>query len=301
MGRYITAEGWIVAGGAYGKREYRAYMPHPLAGWSPSVSADMMSSLNSASDALASLASRRSSRAGLGEWMTARDESIRSSAIEGVHSTAAGLAWAHYRDAAGMPVSDDNDALTLGASRQVDAAVGLGRRMRSGHRCSLDDVLALHKTLFSGTRDEPIGGRLRDSQADGLPQEIEEGDSAGSLLGDDLSVRVPLEQDPVVHRVTVTPNPFTPNGDGINDQTIISYDLLHLISDVPVSLQVYDLAGKQVAELPVEKNQSGRHLIHWNGQNDQGRYLPPGLYILQVKVATDSGTVSHSSPIAVIY
>ena len=163
MGRYITAEGWIVVDGTYGKREYRAYMPHPLAGWSPSVSADMMSSLNSASDALASLASRRSSSAGLGEWMTARDESIRSSAIEGVHSTAAGLAWAHYRDAAGMPVSDDNDALTLGASRQVDAAVGLGRRMRGGHRCSFDDVLALHKTLFSGTRDEPIGGRLRDS------------------------------------------------------------------------------------------------------------------------------------------
>ena len=162
MGRYVTAEGWIVADGVYGKRAYRAYMPHPLAGWSPSVSADMMSSLNSASGALASLASRRSGTAGLGEWMTARDESIRSSAIEGVRSTAAGLAWAHYRDAAGLPVSDNNDALTLGASRQVDAAVGLGRQMRSGHRCSLDDVLALHQTLFSGTRDEPIGGHLRD-------------------------------------------------------------------------------------------------------------------------------------------
>ena len=162
MGRYITAEGWIVTDGTYAKREYRAYVPHPLAGWSPSVSADMMSSLNSASEALASLTSRRSAAAGLGEWMTARDESIRSSAIEGVHSTAAGLAWAHYRAAAGLPVSDDNDALTLGASRQVDAAVGLGRMMRSGHRCSPDDVLALHKTLFSGTRDEPTGGHLRD-------------------------------------------------------------------------------------------------------------------------------------------
>lgn len=162
MGRYVTAEGWIVASGTYAKREYRAYVPHPLAGWSPSVSADMMSSLNSASDALASLASRRSATAGVGEWMTARDESIRSSVIEGVHSTAAGLVWAHYRHAAGLPVSDDNDALTLGASRQVDAAVDLGRRMRGGHNCSLEDVLALHETLFSGTRDEPLGGRLRD-------------------------------------------------------------------------------------------------------------------------------------------
>ncbi len=162
MGRYVTTEGWIFADGVYGKREYQAYVPHPLAGWSLSVSVELMSSLNSARDALASLASRRSTTAGLGEWMTARDESIRSSVIEGVHSTAAGLAWAHYRDAVGLPVSDGNDALTLGASRQVDAAVNLGRRMRSGHRCSTEDVLALHKALFSGTRDESIGGCLRD-------------------------------------------------------------------------------------------------------------------------------------------
>ena len=160
-------------------------------------------------------------------------------------------------------------------------------------RMVFDAAILRYETVFSG--------RLRDSQSDGLPQEIEEGDAAGSMLGDDLSVRVPLNQDPVVHRVTVTPNPFTPNGDGINDQTTISYDLLHLINDVPVSLQVYDLAGRQVAELPVGKNQSGRHLVHWNGQNDQGRYLPPGLYVLQVKVATDSGTVSRNSTVAVVY
>ena len=160
-------------------------------------------------------------------------------------------------------------------------------------RMVFDAAILRYETVFSG--------RLRDSQADGLPQEIEEGNAAESLLGDDLSVRVPLNQDPVVHRVTVTPNPFTPNGDGINDQTTISYDLLHLINDVPVSLRVYDLAGRQVAELPVGNNQSGRHLVHWSGQNDQGRYLPPGLYVLQVKVATDSGTVSRSSPVAVIY
>ena len=109
-----------------------------------------------------SLASRREAAAGLGEWMSARDESIRSSVIEGVGSTAAGLAWAHYRQGAGLPVSDDNDALTLGASRQVDAAVNLGRRMRDGYSCSMEDILALHETLFAGTRDEPLGGHLRD-------------------------------------------------------------------------------------------------------------------------------------------
>jgi hypothetical protein len=160
-------------------------------------------------------------------------------------------------------------------------------------RVVFDTAILRYGTVFSG--------RLLDSQGDGLPQEIEEGDAGGPFFGDDLSVRVPLERQPVVHRVTVAPNPFTPNGDGINDYTTISYDLLHLITDVPVSLKVYDLAGKQVVEWPVETNQSGRHLVRWNGRNGRGEHLPPGLYVLQVEVVTDSGIESRRSIVAIIY
>lgn len=156
-----------------------------------------------------------------------------------------------------------------------------------------DAAILRYETVFSG--------RLSDSQADDLPQEIEEGNAVGAFFGDDLSVRVPLERQAVVHRVEVAPNPFTPNGDGINDQMTISYDLLHLIADVPVSLKVYDLTGKQAAELSVENNQSGRHLVSWDGRNAQGEHLPPGLYVLQVEVETDSGTESRSSIIAIAY
>ncbi len=160
-------------------------------------------------------------------------------------------------------------------------------------RLVFDSAILRYETVFSG--------RLLDSEGDDLPQEVEEGDAGAAFLGDDLSVRVPLERRAVVHRVAVAPNPFTPNGDGVNDQTTVSYDLLNLISDVPVSLKIYDLAGRQVVELPVESNQSGRHLVPWNGQNGRGETLPPGLYILQVEVETDSGTESRSSTIAIAY
>lgn len=168
-------------------------------------------------------------------------------------------------------------------------------RQRGNHdlRVVFDAAVLRYETVFSG--------RLLDSQGETLPQEIEEGDAGGPLEGNDLSVRVPLERQAVIHRMAVSPNPFTPNGDGINDRTTISYDLLHLIAATPVSLQVYDLAGKRVAELPVESSQSGRHLVRWNGRNTRGELLPPGLYVLQVEVATDSGTESRSSIVAIVY
>lgn len=95
--------------------------------------------------------------------MMARDESVRSSIMEGVESTGAGLAWAQYMDQVDRPVSDENDALTLGAAKQTAAAVELGSKMRFGAACSVDDVLELHSLLFDGTRDADIGGVLRDA------------------------------------------------------------------------------------------------------------------------------------------
>ena len=166
MGEYVQDKDWLYAEGRYGRHTYTAYVPHPLAGWSPTLDASGVAAVADASDALRAIAAGADDRAAtaavLGQWMAARDESIRSSIIEGVGSTAEGLAWAHYRARSGQPVSGENDALTLGASLQVNEAVALGRRMRAGHPCAPEDILGLHSTLFNGTRDEPIGGRLRD-------------------------------------------------------------------------------------------------------------------------------------------
>jgi flagellar hook assembly protein FlgD len=94
---------------------------------------------------------------------------------------------------------------------------------------------------------------------------------------------------------------FTPNGDGINDYTTISYDLLYLTGQAPVALRIYDLARNQVAELPVAGSKSGRFQRPWDGRDARGELLLPGLYILQVEVETDSGTERSSSAVAIAY
>ncbi len=162
MGRLVEAEGWLFSNGTYGRKQYTAFVPHELAGWSPSVPGRVLSPLLTAAEGLKTLGGAADVAAAVGAWLRARDESIRSSLIEGVRSTVAGLAWAQYRQAAGESLHDEEDALTLGASRQIDEAVDLGRRMKSGQDCTLDDLLSLHSALFAGTRNERLGGRLRD-------------------------------------------------------------------------------------------------------------------------------------------
>ena len=165
MGQYIEAQGWMVtASGGFGPRAYRAYVPHPLGGWAPALSESDQQAVAEADRALGTINSLPLSDMGtaIARWMAARDESIRSSLIEGVGSTEAGLAWARYMDATGRPVSDQNDALTLGAAKQVASAVALGAEMRSGRVCDLEDILDVHKSLFDGTRDRSLGGVLRD-------------------------------------------------------------------------------------------------------------------------------------------
>ena len=163
MGQYIDAQGWMATPTGYGRRNYRAYVPHPLEGWDPSLGVEAMNAVTAADRALVAATSLPQTDLGgaIASWMVARDESIRSSVMEGVAATESGLAWARYMDQAGRPVSDENEALTLGAAKQVAAAVELGNKMRAGRPCALDDILDIHSRLFAGTRVKDIGGALR--------------------------------------------------------------------------------------------------------------------------------------------
>ncbi len=87
------------------------------------------------------------------------------------------------------------------------------------------------------------------------------------------------------------PNPFTPNNDGRNDVTFFSFFVSNLVVERPVSLKIFDISGRLVrtvmdtrttAQAFVEQN-----AIRWDGRGDNGRVLPPGLYLYQIKVDVD--------------
>jgi len=114
-----------------------------------------------------------------------------------------------------------------------------------------------------------------------------------------------VELDEVRHGVSalrVSLGVFTPNGDGANDVTRIEYDLVNLVGDIPVLLEVFDLSGRRLAQIPVADGNSGRFSdVQWDGRIASGALVPPGSYLLRLEVQADNSTDSAVSPVRVAY
>ena len=111
-----------------------------------------------------------------------------------------------------------------------------------------------------------------------------------------------LAEGQLLGEVQAAPNPFTPNGDGINDEAIIHYNLLSLSTSRPVEVALYDLSGRRVRVLFAGDEANGRYTDKvWDGRDDQGQPVPPGLYVARVFVAGDSGDAEQSRVVAVAY
>jgi hypothetical protein len=87
-----------------------------------------------------------------------------------------------------------------------------------------------------------------------------------------------LPPSPVSSRIISQnyPNPF-------NAGTVIQYQLPEA-ADVRVA--VFDLQGRQVAELLAEKQDIGDHWVRWNGLSGTGESLASGVYVYRIEART---------------
>ena len=119
-----------------------------------------------------------------------------------------------------------------------------------------------------------------------------------------LTVFVPeiSQFDSMIRRFDLTTSAFTPNGDGINDAVDISLEVFKLTSSRALEVRIYTLDGRRVWGSD-QMVLSGRSAVPWNGVNDIGQVVPPGLYICQVRLDADdeSGAATRSQVIAVAY
>jgi hypothetical protein len=116
-----------------------------------------------------------------------------------------------------------------------------------------------------------------------------------------LSVDVPVGGGDVLINTRAVPRPFSPNGDGANDQTRISYDLSRVIGPVPVEVRVLDLAGHLVRRLFSGEQGGGHWSIPWDGTNDSGELVRPGIYLAHVDVHSAANAETDVSVVEVVY
>lgn len=115
-----------------------------------------------------------------------------------------------------------------------------------------------------------------------------------------LTVLVDLKGD-LLRAVRVVPNPFTPNGDGVNDVAEIRYDLFKLTEATPVEIVIYDLSGRRIDVVAAREIESGRYAVPWNGTDRGDRLVPPGLYLFEIRIEADTKPEEALGTIAVVY
>ncbi len=135
-----------------------------------------------------------------------------------------------------------------------------------------------------------------------LPQKVEAGDASQEVETNSLQVWGNSAQaPPVIGQLHLSTSIFTPNGDGTNDRLSISYTLFRLPLAVPVELEAYALNGRRVARLELAPQRAGPQQIFWDGRDDSGHLLPPGVYLLRIAARAESATFEHLRPVGIAY
>ncbi|MDD4910186.1 MAG: FlgD immunoglobulin-like domain containing protein [Candidatus Omnitrophica bacterium] len=85
----------------------------------------------------------------------------------------------------------------------------------------------------------------------------------------------------------ITPNPFSPDGDGVDETTAISYSLSE---NSYVSVEIYNQQSALVRKLTDNQFLSyGNHSTIWDGKDEQGAYLPEGRYTIKIGARAENG------------
>ena len=114
-------------------------------------------------------------------------------------------------------------------------------------------------------------------------------DAAGRVnAGRGLTVFTPFTKA-VLGEVVASSNPFTPNGDGINDVVELVFPVFQVQGAKALILEVYGLDGQSVQRIEqAAAIAAGVQRLTWDGRDRQGRLLPPGLYMCRVGVEVDA-------------
>jgi hypothetical protein len=105
-----------------------------------------------------------------------------------------------------------------------------------------------------------------------------------------------MQEDPG-NNISVAPKVISPDQDGMDDQAVVTY---HNQADAVITLTVFDAAGRPVRSLAKNAllGASGRFV--WDGNGNNGRLLPAGIYVLYAEIVATSGKVKHfTSSIAI--
>jgi hypothetical protein len=89
------------------------------------------------------------------------------------------------------------------------------------------------------------------------------------------------EVQPTGTELAISPNPFSPDGDGIDDFAVVSFRLPEPMATV--NLKIYDMRGRLVRQLLNNAPTGAERHVVWDGLNERGERLRVGIYIVYLE------------------
>jgi hypothetical protein len=110
-------------------------------------------------------------------------------------------------------------------------------------------------------------------------------DPAGATPGRPNSLSTPL---PVRHsRLSFSPNPFSPDNDGVDDFVIVHYEVP--VPTAAITLTVYDVRGRMVRRLLAAGAAAPRGDIVWDGRDEGRGVARVGIYVVVLEGLDETG------------
>ena len=133
-----------------------------------------------------------------------------------------------------------------------------------------------------------------------VPQGVNPGDATAKYEGNRVSVATAAQEQRML-QVRVEPTIFTPNGDDRNDEIGIFYHILEITGRSQVAVEVWDLSGHRVRQVYSGADGIGEYERAWDGRDETGGLVPPGIYLYRVSVDADREKVEKTGVLYATY
>lgn len=120
--------------------------------------------------------------------------------------------------------------------------------------------------------------------------------SSGATPGLQNSIYTNLSQRE--QKISVSPNPFSPDNDGYEDFTIINYNLAQTTAQIRI--KIFDSKGRLVRTLVNNSGSGNSGSIIFDGLDDSGNALRIGIYIVYLEALNESSGVSETQKTTVV-
>jgi hypothetical protein len=98
---------------------------------------------------------------------------------------------------------------------------------------------------------------------------------------------VPPATVPVAVEPAASPEAFRLLGIQPNPSASEAAIVFDLPATAHVEVRVFDVAGRLIQTLAMERWERGRHVLHWDGRNDSGAPVAAGIYVIHVTTGSD--------------